>query len=155
MAHKVLEIPGQTTQLDGGPQVTVAGGGNTSMSITVSYHASEISPDLTVQIGEITFSDVLEFRWIDSDAAYEEHSKHEDDYEFGLIEILNSAYIEMMASHGGWREYAGTRIRGQPESQVRHFRMGFDEWGTLDVIATSIAMSTKVTTWVNPSPAAV
>lgn len=151
MAHKILPIPGQTTRYEGCPRLVVAGGGNTSLSVTVAYHASEITADQTILLGEITFSDVLEFRWIEHDAAYEEHPQHEDDYDFGLIEIQDSAYIETMASRGGWREHAGTRIRGRPESEVRHFRMGFDEWGTLDVIATAIAMSSKVVPW---SPAA-
>jgi hypothetical protein len=144
MTYRVLPIPGQTTQFEGCPQVTFVGGGHTSVSIMITYHASEISPDLGVQIGEVTFSDVLEFRWIENDVGYEEHPQHEDDYDLGLIEILDSAYIETMAARGGGREHAGIRIRGRPESEVRHFRMGFDEWGTLDVIATRVATSTKV-----------
>jgi hypothetical protein len=151
MVYKVLPIPGQTTRYEDRPQLVIVGGGNTSLSVTVAYHASEITADQTILLGEITFSDVLEFRWIEHDAAYEEHPQHEGDFEFGLIEIQDSAYIETMASRGRWREYPGTRIRGDPESGVRHFRMGFDEWGTLDVIATKIATSSKVVPW-RPAP---
>jgi hypothetical protein len=151
MVYKILPIPGQTTQYEDCPQLVIVGGGNTSLSVTVDYYASEIAADQTILLGEITFSDVLEFRWIESAAAYEEHPQHESDYDFGLIEIQNSAYIETMASRGGWRDHTGTRIRGRPESEVRHFRIGFDEWGTLDVIATKIAMSSKVVPW-RPSP---
>jgi len=143
MAYQQVSIPGETTQFDDCPQLVITGGGNTSLSVTVTYHASEIAADHTILLGEITFSDVLEFRWIENDVAYEEHPRHEDDYDFGLIEIQNSAYVEMMASRGGCRDLTGARIRGRPESEVRHFRMGFDEWGTLDVLATKIAMNSK------------
>lgn len=47
----------------------------------------------------VVFPDVLELRWIEHDAAYEEHPQHEEDFEFGLIEILDSAYVEVMAGH--------------------------------------------------------
>lgn len=151
MAYQVLQFPGQTTRYEDCPQLAVAGGGNASLSVTITYHASAIAADQTILLGEITFSDVLEFRWIEYDAAYEEHPQHEGDFEFGLIELQNSAYIETMASRGRWREYPGERIRGLPEAGVRHFRMGFDEWGTLDVIATKIAMSSTVVPW-RPSP---
>ena len=151
MAHRVLECPGQTTRYEDCPQLAMTGGGNTSLGLTLRYCASAIADDGTILAGEIVFSDVLEFRWIEHDAAYEEHPEHDDDFRFGLIEIENSAYVETMASRSGWRNHAGTRIRGRPESEVRHFRIGFDDWGRLDVIATRIAMRSEVVAWEAPA----
>jgi len=140
MTHKILDIPGGSTRFENCPEVTFTGGGNTSVSITVTYRATERTEEAPPRRGQLVFSDVLEFRWIESNVGYEEYSQHEEDFDFGLIEILDSAYVETMAAHGGWRDYAGQRIRGQPESLVRHFRFAADDWGTLNIIATEIAI---------------
>lgn len=150
MAHSVLAIPGQSTQYEDCPEITMVGGGPSSLRITVRYAASEVSADGVVAVGEVAFDDVLELRWIDHEAAYEEYPQHEDDYARGLIELVDSAYIATMASRSGWREHAGLRIRGRPESEVRHFRMGFPQWGTLDVLATRVSIR-RAGTW--PVPA--
>jgi len=140
MPYNILSIPGGTTRYDDCPRISVTGGGNTSVSVTVTYHAALVPPGTRATLGEVVFSDVLEIRWIDCDVSYEEYSQHEDDYEFGLIEVLDSAYIETMASRGVYRDRPGNRIRGNPEAAVRHFRMGFDKWGDLNVIATKFSV---------------
>src|SRR5687768_3117220 len=111
MTHQMIAIPGETTRFEDCPQVTFTGGGNTSVTVTLTYHAAAAPPGVRPVFGEITFSDVLEFRWIENDVLYEEYPQHEEDYEFGLVEILDSAYIETMAARGGWRDHAGIRIR--------------------------------------------
>jgi hypothetical protein len=140
MTHRVIQIPGGTTRFENRPQVTFAGGGNTSVSVTVIYRATERTQDVPPTLGEIVFADVLEFRWIEHDVSYEQYTEHEEDYAFGLIEILDSVYIETMAARGGGRDYVGERIRGQPENLVRHFRFSADEWGSLNIIATKISI---------------
>lgn len=140
MAYKIIGIPGDTTQFEDCPKISITGGGNTSLSVTVTYNAALEAPGTRPTLGEVVFSDVLEIRWIESDALYEEYPQHEGDYEFGLIEVLDSAYIETMASRGPCRDYPGNRIRGNPEAAVRHFRMGFDDWGELNVIATEFSV---------------
>lgn len=140
MAHSELRIPGETTRYDDCPKVVMTGGGNTSVTVTVTYHAALAPPGTRATLGEVAFLNVLEIRWIDCDASYEEYPQHEDDYEFGLIEILDSAYIETMASRGVYHDHPGNRIRGNPEDSVRHFRMGFDKWGELNVIATGFSV---------------
>jgi len=140
MTHRVLEIPGGSTRFTDCPEVRFVGGGNTSVSITLTYNATEEAEETPSRCGQIAFSDVLEFRWVEHEAAYEVYTQHEDDFEFGLIEILDSAYVEAMAAHSGGRLYPGTRIRGRPEAEVRHFRFAADDWGTLDIIATEISI---------------
>jgi hypothetical protein len=140
MTHKVLDIPGGSTRFENCPEVTFTGGGNTSVSVTVTYHATAETEDARSRRGQLVFSDVLEFRWVESNVGYEEYPQHEEDFDFGLIEILDSAYVETMAAHGGGRDDVGERIRGHPESRVRHFRFAADDWGTLNIIATEIAI---------------
>jgi len=110
------------------------------MSATVTFRGSQRYEDREQIIAEVIFDDVLEFRWIEFDAGYEQYPEHDEDLAFGLIEIIDSAYVETMASYSRWRDYPGRRIRDQPESLVRHFRFGFDDWGSLDIIATKIAI---------------
>jgi hypothetical protein len=140
MAHSVLDIPGGSTRFENCPEVTFTGGGNTSVSITVTYRATERTEDAPPRRGQLMFSDVLEFRWVEDDVDYEPYPQHANDFEFGLIEILDSAYVEAMAANSGWPDHVGLRIRLRPESEVRHFRFSADEWGTLDIIATQIAI---------------
>ncbi len=140
MAHRVLDIPGGSTRFENCPEVTFTGGGNTSVSITVTYRATERTEAAPPGRGQLVFSDVLEFRWIEHDAGYEQYPSHANDLAFGLVEILDSSYVEAMAANSGWRDHAGLRIRGQPEDKVRHFRFVADDWGTLNVIATQIAI---------------
>ena len=108
------------------------------MSIVVTYHCAEISPDGTAPLGRIEFSGVQEFRWIESDVLYEEHDRHQDDYEFGLIEVVDSKYIETMRMRQPVAEQSGQPRPVLPEFQLRHFRMGFDDWGELNVFATEV-----------------
>jgi hypothetical protein len=138
MTHRVLEIPGGSTRFENCPEVSFTGGGNTSVRITVTYRATEWTEDAAPRRGQLVFSDVLEFRWIEHDVGYEPYEQHRNDGNFGLIEILDSAYVETMAVHGGWRDHAGLRIRGQPEGRARHFRFCADDWGTLNIIATEL-----------------
>jgi hypothetical protein len=138
MTHRVLEIPGGSTRFENCPEVSFTGGGNTSVSVTVTYRATERTDASGPRRGQLVFSDVLEFRWVEANVGYEAYPQHEEDFAFGLIEILDSAYVETMAAHGGGRDYPGERIRGQPESLVRHFRFAADDWGTLNIIATEL-----------------
>lgn len=138
MAHKVLDIPGGSTRFENRPEVTFSGGGTTSVSITVTYRATERTDEAPPRRGQLIFSDVLEVRWIEHDVDYDEYPQHEEDHNFGLIEIVDSAYVQAMAANGPWRDHVGLRIRGQPETVVRHFRLSADDWGTLNVIATKI-----------------
>lgn len=99
---------------------------------------------------KLRFTGVLEYRFIEYDHGYEDLEQHIGDYKSGLIEVLNSAYIENMASKGRRGNYPiGQRFGkyddnpnsgGIFERDVRHFRLAFDEWGKLDVIAIRLFM---------------
>ena len=143
MAYKIIEIPGGTTTLDDAPQVQIIGSSGTGVTVVIKYNSSYIEEGKPSRFGEITFSGIFEYRWVKSDFEYEAHPEHEGDYEFGLIEIMDSAYIEDMASKGSRRDYPGERFgfgRDFPESRVRHFRLAFDDYGRFDVIAVEVTI---------------
>jgi hypothetical protein len=141
MTHRVIPIPGDSTRCEDAPKLRISGGGNDAATVTVEYRASYIVPGEPQLKGQITFRDVLELRWIEDFAAYEEHPQHEHDYDCGLIEVLDSAYVEMMASKGREHVHPGKRFGLIPESDVHHYRMTFDHWGTLNVIALGVECS--------------
>jgi hypothetical protein len=141
MAHRVIDIPGGGTRFDAAPSVRVEGAEDEPVSLSVKYHSRATTGGRAPVFGVITFTDVLEYRWVADFADYEDYAAHKDDSQFGLIEIIASAYVENMASKGMWSSYKGQRF-GEviKESEVRHFRLAFDEYGKFDVIALGVTV---------------
>ena len=135
MAHVIIPIPGDGTQFEQCPTLTFTGGTRSSVAVTIRYRAL---PDSS-RFGYVAFSGVLECRWIKSGLQYEDHTQHQEDRSPGLIEIVDSAYVTTMDMLG-WQHQPG-RLRNYKDP-VRHFRMEFEKWGQLNVIATGIAVRT-------------
>ena len=97
---------------------------------------------------KLVFDNVLEYRFVASCVYYEDLSPHEPDFEFGVIEILDSEYIGNLIAKGGHGDCPlGQRLgrgdaRGMDERKVRHFRMAFDEWGKLDILTFNFSIET-------------
>jgi hypothetical protein len=137
MSYKIIPIPGEHTMREGCPQVTISGGGDSHVCLSIRYHASCVGEPYL--IGEVEFPGVYEFRFIDADFRYERHAEHLYDSRFALIEVENSAYVEEMAA----KRDLGYRTENRfgdliPESSVKHYRMVFDEYGQYDVIAREV-----------------
>lgn len=134
-------MPGDTTQYDDSPEVRIlnASGGSTQLSIT--YYAGLITPSGTAPKAQILFHDVLEYRWVIDSFEYEDFDEHQDDFSLGLIEIVNSRYIDRMASRGPWRDHPQMRFGDViNEADVKHYRIVFDEYGHFDVIALGVSI---------------
>ncbi|HWS90119.1 MAG TPA: hypothetical protein VN282_24330 [Pyrinomonadaceae bacterium] len=142
MAHQVIDIPGGSTMFDAAPSVRVEGAEDEPVTLVVKYRSKWIVPGEAPAFGLITFTDVIEYRFVATFFGYEDHAGHESDFRFGLIEIVNSAYVENMASKGARRKHAGQRF-GEviKESEVKHYRLAFDEYGKFDVIALGVSVS--------------
>lgn len=119
MTHVIVATPGNGMRNDGCPRVVINSSGDSSTTVTVTYHAAEL--DAGARFVELAFVDVVEFRWIEWEVHYETHPQHEDDYEFALIEVLDSAYVRALRA-----------------DSVRHFRMEVDDWGALNIIARGV-----------------
>ena len=91
MAYQVINGQYLYTGLDDAPRVQIVtrpGGNPTDMIIEYTS-----SPNGSAKTA-ITFPSVFEYRWVDGD--WDRIWPHSEDYEFGLIEIINSEYIERM-----------------------------------------------------------
>ncbi|MET0645673.1 MAG: hypothetical protein ABW208_03570 [Pyrinomonadaceae bacterium] len=141
MAHRVIGIPGGSTKFDSAPSVRVEGAEDEPVKLVVKYHSRETTGGAAPMYGLITFTDVLEYRFVASFFEYEDYAGHERDFRFGLIEILDSEYVENMAARGARREHAGQRF-GEviKESEVKHYRLAFDDYGQFDVIALGVSV---------------
>ena len=158
MAYRVIELPGvrrdpgrtswAKTSFD---SIRILGRRDEPVCVTVVIcNYSPSHDDAVHRYFHLQFSGVLEYRYIDEIVSYEDQEAHRHDFEFGLIEILDSAYIENMASKGRRGNYPiGQRFGkfdpapgsgGIAESEVRHFRLAFDKWGRLDVIALHLSI---------------
>ena len=128
--------------------IQVRGRRDEPISLTITVRNFNTTTDRVPRYFALQFGSVLEYRFIDEIVCYEDIETHSGDYAFGLIEILNSAYVENMASKGSRQDLpVGQRFGkydndpdsgGIPEADVRHFRFAQDEWGKLDVIAISL-----------------
>jgi hypothetical protein len=62
MAHRIIDIPGGSTNYEDCPKIKVIGGGNEPITLVIQYVASEKIEGQPFTLGEITFTDVLEYR---------------------------------------------------------------------------------------------
>ena len=86
----------------------------------------------------LTFRGVFEYRWVDFDYSYLQ--PHPEDFEFSLIEIIDSEDIRKMIEGGMYSNSPiGERLGGVlRETDVHHYRISFDDHGCYDVICTEI-----------------
>ncbi|HEY4020904.1 MAG TPA: hypothetical protein VGM75_19590 [Pseudonocardiaceae bacterium] len=80
----------------------------------------------------VEFEGVSWYAW--TDESFEFFNENSDDFEFGLIEITNSERIQRWANSAPGR--------GLPwalkESDLHHYRLGFEDHGTYDVICAEM-----------------
>ncbi len=135
-----IEIPGEPGAAEV-ESVQIIGGTDESTTVVVTYVAAAKGYVAGPAVrAEVIFSSVLEYRWITFDLFYEVFPEDEDSPKFGLVEVLHSRYIENMAAKGGRRDWPDHRFGLHlHESDVRHFRLSFDDWGELIVIALGVA----------------
>jgi len=140
MAFEVIPMPGEGTMYEEAPEVSVVSVVGKRPVVTIRYRANSIEEGKPQVYGEIQFLSVLEYRWDDFDHYYSPY-ENDEDLEFKLIRILDSQWVETMASKGWFQKYAGQRFGPQlSESRVKHFRIAFDDYGIFDVVALNIAI---------------
>lgn len=122
MSNRIVPTPGDGMRYDGCPRIAIDGGADgQSLTVTVTYNAGPFASGARWRYVELTFPDVLEFRWVEWEVDYDTHPRHDDDFEFALIEITDSAYVPSLRTEG-----------------ARHFRMGVDDWGELNIIGREL-----------------
>ena len=138
MGYRRIEGDGLSTRYAGTPRLAVTAVDDGPMSIELYFQASQARTGEPAAFTRIVFEAVFESRWVAADQTY--FVANRDDYEFRLIEILDSGLIAMMLNEGTYEgQPKGQRFVGViDEADVRHYRIGFDDYGTLDVICLSI-----------------
>ncbi|MFJ8628410.1 hypothetical protein ACIRD3_37000 [Kitasatospora sp. NPDC093550] len=84
---------------------------------------------------KLTFHQVMSYGWVgDYDCLLPES----DEFEFGLIEIFDSERLRALATAKVERipgmELEGERVVFRGDVVIHHYRLGFDDHGTYDVI---------------------
>lgn len=151
MASRRLPGVGLRTTWAEAPEVAVIMHPNRGgFGLKLTFDGAPLDEQRCRTITEVTFSGVIEYRWITDKQFYLDTNP--DDFEFALIEILDSQLKERLLTSGPYRGFGpGERLGGiLEETRVRHFRIGFDEHGAYDVLCTDIAL--KVTQGVPEEP---
>lgn len=138
MGYRVVEGDGLRTRYSGTPTVVINAVPDGPVSIEVAFQAEPAPVGVEAGFTRLVFEDVREYRWIASDQPY--FPTNRDDFEFGLIEIIDSAQIKRLLDEGIHSDRpAGQRLGGTTdEAELRHYRIGFDEYGTVDVICLGL-----------------
>jgi hypothetical protein len=91
--------------------------------------------------GELTFHDVLEYRWIYQGLIYEDFP---EDFigtvGFGLCEILDSSYKENALSKCMYKGFPGMRLLGLElnEKKLHHYYLFFEGFGGFHILAFKV-----------------
>jgi hypothetical protein len=144
VAHKVVAIPGGSTSNDDDPQVTIVGPIDHPLTFIFKYHAYfEDENENCPVYGELTFTNVLAYRWITEFLEYEEFPEHREDGSLGVVEVLDSRYIEEMSTKMLSRFRLGNvpwkRLGlGINADEVKHYRIGVDDHGQYDIFCLGV-----------------
>lgn len=138
MAHQLVQGEGLRTLYEGNPSVVVRGVPDGPVALELRFVAQEAPGDNPAVHTRLTFESVFEYRWIAFNQSYPTYN--DQDYEFALIEIVESEWIEAMLSGGMRRaEPPGQRFSSEiGEDALHHYRIGFDDYGTFDVICLGL-----------------
>ncbi|MFL5801987.1 MAG: hypothetical protein ACJ8CR_09635 [Roseiflexaceae bacterium] len=140
MSYKTIDIPGGSTRFEDSPVVQIRGIKDGPVEVIIKYHARETTGGRPPLFGVITFTNVLEYRWTSDVIEYYPYNDSEN-IAFGLIQILDSKHIKDIVTKGPWHSLPNKRFGPNiEESEVKHFRLIFDEYGQFDVIALGISV---------------
>lgn len=137
-------VPDLTTGWDDGPSVQVSNRSNGTATLAITFFSGPGDTTAPATRSRIVFRGVFLYRFIDIDLGYEPDNR--DDYEFTLIEVTDSALREDVYTRGRWQNEGLERDLRivLPPDQLRHYRIGFDDHGTYDVLCTEATVEHDV-----------
>jgi hypothetical protein len=138
MGYRVVEGDGLRTRYAGAPAVVVHAVPDGPLALEVAFQSEPARVGTEAGFTRLWFEDVREYRWIAADQTY--FAGNRDDFEFGLIEIIDSEQIKRLLAEGLYADRPpGQRLGGTvDESELRHYRIGFDDYGSFDVICRGL-----------------
>ncbi len=139
MAHRVIEIPFGSTILEDNPVVEVVRKPGEMVNLIVKYDSCYSGEGN--RMGELTFVKVFQYRWTYGEIDYDDFESDPSDYAFGLIEITDSRHIaDILAKTEKQRAKDSGLVLYMKLYNVRHFRLGFDEYGYFDILAADVCV---------------
>jgi hypothetical protein len=140
VAYSIIGDGRLSTRRSDGPEVRIRGRGDTPLEVELLYEVLVEEPSGFAP-ARLLFESVLEYRWVQTDVTY--FLGNDRDFRFDLIEIEGSEHVERMASSGmNRRQPVGQRLGGViDERSVRHFRIGFDDYGTFEVLCLDLEVT--------------
>lgn len=137
MGHKEVAEPPLRTMYASTVRVRVLGDVDTRIGLQLEFPSAP-SDGRQIRFSRVTFTSVCEYRWVFGETLYSLFNR--DDSGFSLIEIIDSDHIKAMVDRGMFAtQPAGRRLGGvADERSLRHYRIGFDEYGRFDVIALGV-----------------
>jgi hypothetical protein len=137
MGHKEVTEPPLRTKFASTVRVRVLGDVDTRIGLQLEFPSAP-SEGGQRRFSRVTFKSVFEYRWVFSETEYFAFDRR--DFKFSLIEIIDSEQVKAMVNLGMLASQPEGKRLGQvaDERSVRHFRIGFDDYGTFDVIALEV-----------------
>lgn len=143
MASRAL-VPDLTTGWDDEPVVLVTNRRNATVTLTITFVSTPGDASTPARRSRAVFGGVHLYRFVDVDLGYEPDDR--DDYEFTLIEVTDSSLREDVYTRGRWQNEGperDLRVVLAPDT-LRHYRIGFDDHGTYDVLCTEVTVEHDV-----------
>lgn len=105
------------------------------LALRMTFPASPILGG-SYQSASLEFQGVLDLRFYDWELGL--RMPNEDDYEFSLIEIMDSEIVGEFAESSVLSRSPSPVMR---LSDLRHLRIGFDDFGTFDIICIDVSLA--------------
>lgn len=146
MGYREVADPRLRTTYASTVRVSVLGDVDTRIGLQLEFPSASSEGGGQIRFSRVTFKSVFEYRWVFGEIPYFIFNR--GDFRFSLIEIIDSDQIKAMVDRGMFASQPeGRRLGGvADERTVRHFRIGFDEYGTFDVIALEVEIEEFVET---------
>jgi hypothetical protein len=138
MSYRLVEGEGLRTRYAGTPAVIINAVPDGPVALEIVFQTESAPAGTEAAFTRLVFEDVMEYRWVEFDQAYFPTNRH--DFKFALIEIIDSEQISQMLDMGMYRDRPpGQRLGGVvDEAALRHYRLGFDDYGAFDVICLGL-----------------
>ena len=147
MTHRRIGGDETRTRYTPAPRVTVTARPNNLPALVMEFPCAAWSGTGPGPTTRITFTEVFEYRFIESKLAYFEFNPQ--DSACALIEIVDSQLKESFLNRGWYRKIApeGEWLPGVRDDDLHHYRIGFDEHGHYEIVCLGIDIEKLSREW--------
>jgi hypothetical protein len=141
MTYKIVNGDALRTGCAGVIQVRIGGNIDDLASLELEFPSSSGPVRSALRFTRLRFERVYEYRWVADYSTYFLTDRH--NFKFALIEIQDSELIERMVAAKAYVDKpVGKRFSPWiDERDLRHYRIGFDDYGTFDVVCLDMTYS--------------